>query len=72
MDWGGVGRDGVGLCVGAVPPMQRYVRSKEQWLRYRGGEGHADIERGAEELINLEALCAAPRKRLPTARAKCH
>ena len=37
------------LGVGAVARMQRFVASKEQWLRCRGGEGHADIE-GVEDV----------------------
>ena len=36
--------DGVGVAAGTVAPMQRYVVSKEQWLRCQGGEGHSDIE----------------------------
>ena len=44
MGWGGVGWGGVGLGAGTgtTAPMQRRVVSKEQWMRCRGGEGHAD------------------------------
>ena len=40
---GGVGRGGVGLGAGAAAPMERYVASKEQWLRCRGGGDHFDV-----------------------------
>jgi len=53
MGLSGVGRDGVGLGVGTVAPMQRYVVSKEQWLRCQGGEGHSDIE-GVEDVNDTE------------------
>jgi len=45
MRWGGVGRGGVRLGAGTEAPMQRYVVSKEQWLRCRSGEDHADVVR---------------------------
>ena len=45
MGWGGVGRGSVGLGAGARPPIQRYVASKEQWLRCRGSDRHADVVR---------------------------
>ena len=45
MGWGGVGWSGVGLGAGTVAPMQRYVVSKEQWLRCRGVEDHIDVVR---------------------------
>ena len=47
----GLGRrwlGGVGLGVGTVVPMQRYMVSKEQCLRCRGGEGQAETE-GVED-----------------------
>ena len=45
MSWGGVGRGGVGLGAGTVALMQKYLASKEKWLRCRGGEGHVDVVR---------------------------
>jgi len=43
--WGGAAW---ALGVGTVVPMQRYMVSKEQCLRCRGGEGQAETE-GVED-----------------------
>ena len=47
------GRDGAGLGVWTVAPMQTYMVPKEQWLRCRGGEDQADIE-GVEDVDDNE------------------
>ena len=40
---------------GTVAPMQRYAVSKEQWLRCRGSEDHADADtEGVEDVDDAE------------------